>query len=55
LARCSQRNRARRATSNYAEGDKPEFVASLILRAIEEGEAQHFANERLRKMAGATP
>jgi short-subunit dehydrogenase len=42
-------------SSNYADGDQPEFVASLILRAIEEGEAQYFANERLRKMAGATP
>jgi NAD(P)-dependent dehydrogenase (short-subunit alcohol dehydrogenase family) len=40
-------------SANYADGDKPEFVAGLILRAIEEGEAQYFANERLRKMAGA--
>src|SRR6201998_1496459 len=39
--------------SNYAEGDKPEFVASLVLQAIEEGQAQYFANDRLRKMAGA--
>lgn len=39
--------------SNYAEGDKPEFVAELVVRAIEEGQAQYFANERLRKMAGA--
>jgi short-subunit dehydrogenase len=38
--------------ANYAEGDKPEFVASLVLQAIEEGEAQYFANDRLRKMAG---
>ena len=38
--------------SNYAEGDKPEFVASLVLQAIEEGQAQYFANDRLRKMAG---
>src|SRR6266700_7725035 len=37
--------------SNYAEGDKPEFVASLVLKAIED--AQYFANDRLRKMAGA--
>jgi short-subunit dehydrogenase len=40
-------------SSNYAEGDKPEFVASLVLQAIEEGQAQYFANDRLRKMAGA--
>jgi short-subunit dehydrogenase len=38
--------------ANYADGDKPEFVASLILEAIEEGQAQYFANDRLRKMAG---
>jgi short-subunit dehydrogenase len=39
-------------SANYADGDKPEFVAGLILKAIEEGEAQYFANDRLRKMAG---
>jgi len=38
--------------SNYAGGDTPEFVASLVLQAIEEGQAQYFANDRLRKMAG---
>ncbi len=38
--------------SNYAEGDTPEFVASLALQAIEEGQAQYFANDRLRQMAG---
>src|SRR5579872_964784 len=36
--------------THYAEGDKPEYVASLIVQAIEEGGAQYFANERLRKM-----
>jgi len=39
-------------SSDYAEGDKPEFVARLVLEAIEEGQAQYFANDRLRKMAG---
>ena len=39
-------------SANYAEGDKPEFVASLVLQAIEEGHAQYFANDRLRSMAG---
>ncbi len=39
--------------SNYAEGDTAEFVAGLILEAIAEGQAQYFANDRLRKMAGA--
>ena len=37
---------------NYADGDRPEFVAGLVLQAIEEGQAQYFANDRLRKMAG---
>lgn len=40
--------------SNYAAGDTPEFVAALILEAIEEGAAQYFANDRLRQMAGVT-
>jgi short-subunit dehydrogenase len=40
-------------SANYADGDKPEFVAGLVLQAIEEAQAQYFANDRLRKMAGA--
>jgi hypothetical protein len=39
--------------ANYADGDTPEFVAGLVLQAIEEGHSQYFANDRLRKMAGA--
>jgi short-subunit dehydrogenase len=39
-------------SSNYGDGDKAEFVAGLVLQAIEEGQAQYFANDRLRKMAG---
>ncbi|HLH19904.1 MAG TPA: SDR family oxidoreductase [Bryobacteraceae bacterium] len=42
-------------SANYAEGDRPEFVAGLILQAIEEGQAQYFANDRIRKMAGVAP
>ena len=42
----------RAPASNYADGDKPEFVANLVLQAIEEGQAQYFANDRPRKMAG---
>ncbi len=38
--------------ADYAAGDKPEFVAGLVLQAIEEGQAQYFANDRLRRMAG---
>jgi short-subunit dehydrogenase len=37
--------------ANYAAGDTAEFVAAIILQAIEEGQAQYFANDRLRKMA----
>jgi len=40
-------------SADYAGGDKPELVAGLVLQAIEEGQAQYFANDRLRKMAGA--
>ena len=39
-------------TGNYAEGDTPEFVAGLIVQAIEEGGAQYFANDHLKKLAG---
>ena len=38
--------------STYAQGDKPELVAGLVVKAIEEGQAQYFANDRLRQMAG---
>jgi short-subunit dehydrogenase len=40
-------------SADYASGDTPEFVAGLILSAIEEGQAQYFANDRLRQLAGA--
>jgi hypothetical protein len=36
-------------SANYAEGDKPEVVANLVLHAIEDGQAQYFANDRIRK------
>ena len=39
-------------STNYADGDKPEFVAGIVVQAIEEGQAQYFANDGLRKMAG---
>lgn len=39
--------------ASYADGDTPEFVAEIIVKAIVEGEAQYFANDRLRQMAGA--
>ena len=40
-------------STNYAEGDTPEFVAEIVVKAIEEGGAQYFANDRLRQLAGA--
>jgi NAD(P)-dependent dehydrogenase (short-subunit alcohol dehydrogenase family) len=39
-------------SSNYGDGDSPEFVAGIIVKAIEEGGAQYFANDRLRQLAG---
>lgn len=39
--------------ADYSVGDPPELVAGLIVRAIEEGDAQYFANEYLRTLAGA--
>lgn len=40
--------------TNYGDGDRPELIASLILQAIEGGQAQYFPNYRLRKMAAVT-
>jgi len=39
--------------ASYAAGDSAEFVAGLIVQAIEGGQAQYFANERMRQSAGA--
>ena len=39
-------------TGDYAAGDAPEVIAALILRAIDEGEAQYFVNDYLRALAG---
>lgn len=38
--------------SDYSKGDSPEFVAGLILQAIEQGSAQYFANEHMKSLAG---
>jgi short-subunit dehydrogenase len=38
--------------ASYAAGDKPELVAGLIVKALREGEAQYFANDRIKAMAG---
>lgn len=38
--------------ADYSQGDSAEFVADIIVQSIREGEAEYFANERLRQMAG---
>ena len=38
--------------TNFVDPDPPEFVADLVLKAIDEGKAQYFANDRIRQMAG---
>lgn len=38
--------------SDYSKGDSAEFVADIVLKAIEEGEAQYFANDYIAKLAG---
>jgi hypothetical protein len=40
-------------SADYGDGDTPEFVAAIVVKAIEEGGAQYFANDRLRQLAGA--
>ena len=45
-------NEAGGPAASYADGDSPEFVAEIIVKAIEEGEAQYFANDNLKKLAG---
>jgi short-subunit dehydrogenase len=40
-------------SADYGDGDTPEFVAEIVVKAIEEGGAQYFANDRLRQLAGA--
>jgi len=40
-------------SANYADGDTPEFVADIVVTAVEDGGAQYFANDRLRQLAGA--
>lgn len=37
--------------ADYSAGDPPGLVAGLIVRALEEGDAQYFANEYIRGLA----
>jgi len=38
--------------ADYSKGDTAEYVAGLIVQAIEEGENEYFANDYIRKLAG---
>lgn len=38
--------------SDYSQGDTAEYVADIIVKSIEEGESEYFANDRLKQMAG---
>ena len=38
-------------SANYAAGDTAEYVADIILKAIEEGGSQYFANENFVKLS----
>jgi len=39
--------------ADYSAGDPPELIAGLVVTAVQEGGAQYFANDYLRKAAGA--
>ena len=38
-----------RSPDRYAQGDPPELIAGLVLRALEEGEAEYYAHEDMRR------
>lgn len=40
-------------STDYAAGTRPEVVANLIVRAINEGHAQYFVGDRIARLAGA--
>jgi len=40
--------------SDYSTGDSPDLIAELIIKALEGGEAQYFANDYIKQLAGAT-
>ena len=49
------RNRATSGLSSlsadYSLGDDPAFIADLVIKAIDEGESQYFANDRIKSLA----
>jgi short-subunit dehydrogenase len=38
--------------SDYSAGDSPDVIADLIIKALESGEAQYFANDYIKQLAG---
>jgi short-subunit dehydrogenase len=43
---------SRGPTADYASGDSAEYVADIIVRAIQEGGDQYFANDHIKRLAG---
>ena len=39
--------------ADYSDATKPEVIADLIVKAINEGHAQYFASDRIARLAGA--
>ncbi len=38
--------------ADYSKGDSPAMIAELVVKAVLEGEAEYFANDYIKKMAG---
>jgi NADP-dependent 3-hydroxy acid dehydrogenase YdfG len=39
--------------ADYSDAARPEVIADIVVKAIEEGRAQYFASERIARLAGA--
>ncbi|HEY9690608.1 MAG TPA: SDR family oxidoreductase [Oculatellaceae cyanobacterium] len=39
-----------RPATDYSDGDTPEYIAQIILKALVEGEAEYFAHERMKQL-----
>ena len=37
--------------ARYENGDSAEYIANIILQALEEGEAEYFAHEHMRDLS----
>jgi len=38
--------------ADYSKGDSPAMIAELVVKAVRDGEAEYFANDYIKKMAG---